>query len=177
MAILPVVKYGNPILRKRMKSVDSISHVSSLIKDMFDTMYQEDGIGLAANQVGVDFNLSVVDISHTEECDTPFVFINGKIIDKWGESVIEEGCLSLPGIRVDVPRSEGIRFSYLDPSGTEHVEDFEGLLARVIQHEIDHLNGLIIIDRVSPLIKQQFKSQLKEIASISDLEMSSKDSP
>lgn len=176
MAVLPVVKYGNPILRKIMSSVEDISQISSLVEDMFDTMYQEDGIGLAANQVGVNLNLSVVDISHTEECDTPFVFINGKIIERWGESLMEEGCLSLPGIRIDVPRSEGIRFSYQDLSGGDHEEDFDGLLARVIQHEIDHINGMIIMDRVSSLLKQQFKKQLREIASISHLELSDKDS-
>jgi len=170
MAILPVVKYGNPILREKMKTVKDISQISPLVENMFDTMYQEDGIGLAANQVGVDLNLSVVDISHTEESDTPLVFINGKILDKWGEAVMEEGCLSLPGIRVNVPRADGIRFNYHDLSGNEHIEEFHGLLARVIQHEMDHLNGMMILDRVGSVLRQQFKKHLKDITSISNTE-------
>lgn len=165
MAVLPVVKLGETILRTQIRRVENVSEVTSLVEDMFDTMYQEDGIGLAANQVGADFNLAVVDISHTDECETPLVLVNGEIVDKWGESVVEEGCLSLPGIRVDVPRSEGIRFRYQDLSGTVHEENCEGLLARVIQHEMDHLNGMLIVDRISPVLRQQFKKQLKEIAS------------
>lgn len=164
MTVLRVVKYGNSILRGRMKSIKNISDISSLVKNMFDTMYQEDGIGLAANQVGIDLNLSVIDISHTDECDTPMVFVNGRIVEKWGNSAIEEGCLSLPGIRVNVPRSERILFRYQDLSGTEHEKEFNGLLARVIQHEMDHLNGMLIIDRISPLIRQQYAKQLEELA-------------
>ncbi|MEE9165944.1 MAG: peptide deformylase [Candidatus Neomarinimicrobiota bacterium] len=164
MTVLPVVKYGETILRKKMRSVEDISQLSILVDDMFDTMYEEDGIGLAANQVNVNLNLCVIDISHTEESDSPFVFINGKILEKWGESVMEEGCLSVPGIRVDVSRSEGIRFRYEDLSGADHEEKLEGLLARVIQHEMDHLNGRLILDRVSPVIRKQLKNQLREIA-------------
>ena len=176
MPVLPIVKYGNPILRKKMKETKDFSQISLLVDNMFDTMYEEDGIGLAANQVGVDLNLSIVDISHTEEYETPFVFVNGQIIKKWGEAVLEEGCLSLPGIRVEVPRSERIRFKYQDLSGTEYVKDLNGLLARVIQHEVDHLNGLIILDRVRSVIKQQFRKQLKELTSISRIEISGEDS-
>lgn len=167
MAIRPIVKYGNLILRRKTKSVDDFSQITSLTKDMFDTMYQEDGIGLAANQVDVDCSLAVVDVSHTDESDTPLVFVNGEITERWGEVVMEEGCLSLPGIRVDVTRSERIRFSYQDLSGNAHEKEFEGLLARVIQHEIDHLNGMMIIDRAGSLSRQRYKKQLKEIASAS----------
>ena len=167
MAVLPVVKYNDPILRRRTKLVTDFSQISSVVGDMFDTMYQEEGIGLAANQVGVELNLMVIDVSHAEEWDTPFIFVNGEILEKWGESVMEEGCLSLPGIRVDVRRSDGVRFAYQNLSGSRYTEEFEGLLARVIQHETDHLSGMVIIDRVSPLTRQRYSQQIKQIASSS----------
>lgn len=146
-----------------MKPVEDFAEAAELVEDMFDTMYEEDGIGLAANQIGRDLNLTVVDISHTDEWDTPFVFVNGEILERWGESAMEEGCLSLPGIRVEVSRSEGVRFAYQDLSGEKHVQEYDGLMARVIQHEMDHLTGRVISDHASPLQRQRFSRRLKEL--------------
>ncbi|MFQ6615451.1 MAG: peptide deformylase [Fidelibacterota bacterium] len=190
MAVLPVIKYGDPILGRKTQPLDdfSIPKLQDLVQNMFDTMYEEEGIGLAANQVGVDLNLMVIDITHVsqsgemspeegqpnpKEFDRPLVFANGEILEGWGGNAMEEGCLSLPGIRVDVERFEGVRFGFQELSGDpprisygkRRVEKFQGLLARVIQHEMDHLNGLVIVDRVSSLMRQQFSQQLKQIAS------------
>ena len=146
-----------------MKPVENFEEAVELVDDMFDTMYEENGIGLAANQIGKDLNLMVVDITHTDEWDTPFVFVNGKILERWGESVMEEGCLSLPEIRVEVRRAETVRLAYQDLSGKKHVNEYIGLMARVIQHEMDHVNGRVITDHTSPLQKQRFGKRLKEL--------------
>ena len=162
---LPVVIYGDNILRRKMKPVENFEEATELVDDMFDTMYEEDGIGLAANQIARDLNLMVVDITHTDEWDIPFAFVNGEILERWGESVMEEGCLSLPEIRVEVKRAEKVRFAYQDLNGEKHVNEYTGLMARVIQHEMDHLNGRVIVDHASPLQKQRFSSRLKELES------------
>ncbi len=167
MSFLNVVKYGDPILRKKCEPVKDFSKLNNLVDDMFDTMYEEEGIGLAANQVGIDLNLMVIDVSHTEETDDTNVFINGEISESWGESVFEEGCLSIPEVRLEVKRPEFIKFKYQNIKGLEKEEEFSGLLGRAIQHEIDHLNGIFIIDRVSSLVKMQVKKQLKEIENTS----------
>ena len=147
MALMEVVHYGDPILRKKCKPVEDYKKLSGLIDDMFDTMYEENGIGLAANQVGVDLNLFIIDISDIEEeGESIHVFINGEIIESSGESWFEEGCLSIPDIRLDVKRPETITFKYQDESGHEHTKEISGLLARAIQHEVDHLNGVFIVD-------------------------------
>ncbi len=164
MAILDVVHYGDPILRKTCALVTDFTALPELVDNMFDTMYEEDGIGLAANQVGVDLNLMVIDVTHTEETDVTHVFVNGKIIDSWGESTFEEGCLSIPDVRLEVARPEFIKFKYQDIDGTRHEEEISGLLGRAIQHEIDHLNGVLIIDRVSQIMRLLVQKQLKEIA-------------
>lgn len=163
MALMDVVKYGDPILRKKCAAVTDFTTLPTLVDDMFDTMYEEEGIGLAANQVGIDLNLMIIDVSHTDETDETNIFVNGEITDSWGESVFEEGCLSIPEVRLEVKRPEFIKFNYQDMEGQEKEEEFSGLLGRAIQHEIDHLNGVFIVDRVSPLVKMQVKKQLKEI--------------
>ena len=96
MSVLDVVNYGDPILRKKCKQVKDFSNLPTLIEDMFDTMYEEEGIGLAANQVGIDMNMFIIDIAHTDENEFPRIFINGKIIKIEGESTFSEGCLSIP---------------------------------------------------------------------------------
>ena len=149
MAVMEVVHYGDPILRKKCNAVTNYEKLGSLIDDMFDTMYEENGLGLAANQVGVDLNLFIIDISAIEENEKTHVFINGEIVESTGESWFEEGCLSIPDIRLNVKRPEKIKFKFEDLSGKEHIEGFEGLMARAIQHEMDHLNGIFIVDRVS----------------------------
>ena len=163
MAVLDVVQYGAPILRKECKPVTDYSVLPKIIEDMFDTMYEEEGVGLAANQVGIDLNLMIIDVSHTDEDDEAHIFVNGQILDSFGESELEEGCLSIPEIRLPIKRPESIQFKYQLLDGSDHIEEFSGLLARAIQHEIDHLKGVFIIDRVSPLMALQYKKKLKEI--------------
>jgi len=164
MALMEVVHYGDPILRKKCKPVEDFKKLSGLIDDMFDTMYEENGIGLAANQVGVDLNLFIIDISDIEEeGESIHVFINGEIIEGSGESWFEEGCLSIPDVRLDVKRPETITFKYQDESGHEHTKEISGLLARAIQHEVDHLNGVFIVDRVTSTTKMTVDKTLKAI--------------
>ena len=163
MSVLEVVHYGDPILRKKCNPVKEFSNLESLLDDMFDTMYEENGIGLAANQVGLNMNLFIIDITGIEEDEKTRVFINGKIIDAWGESWFEEGCLSIPDIRLNVKRPDIIKFKYQDEKGQEFEEEFDGLLARAIQHEVDHLNGVFIVDRVSKSEKMSIAKELKDI--------------
>tara|TARA_B100000579_G_C22820908_1_gene850570 strand:- start:1186 stop:1728 length:543 start_codon:yes stop_codon:yes gene_type:complete len=164
MALMDVVHYGDPILRKKCKEVKEFKGLNKLIDDMFDTMYEENGIGLAANQVGIDLNLFIIDISDIEEeGESIHIFINGEIIDSSGESWFEEGCLSIPDVRLDVKRPEIITFKYQDLDGKIHTDEIEGLLARAIQHEVDHLNGVFIIDRVSKTTKITVHKELKAI--------------
>ena len=151
MAVLELVNYGNPILRKTCNSVTDFSKLADFIDNMFDTMYEEEGIGLAANQVGTDMNLFVIDISHTDDSEFPRIFINGKITSSDGESIFSEGCLSIPQVSLEVTRPERIILKYQDVKEKWHEEEFDGLLARAIQHEIDHLNGVLIIDLVSEM--------------------------
>jgi peptide deformylase len=165
MAVREVVHYGDPILRKVCKPVKDFKKLSSLIDDMFDTMYEESGVGLAANQIGVDLNLFIIDISGIEEeTESVHIFINGEIMESSGESWFEEGCLSIPNIRLEVKRPEFIQFKYQDETGTEHIEEMGGLLARAIQHEIDHLKGVFIVDRVTKTVKMTVENDLKMIA-------------
>ncbi len=165
MAVREVVHYGDPILRKVCKPVKDFKKLSSLIDDMFDTMYEESGVGLAANQIGVDLNLFIIDISGIEEeTESVHIFINGEIMESSGESWFEEGCLSIPNIRLEVKRPEFIQFKYQDENGTEHIEEMRGLLARAIQHEIDHLKGVFIVDRVTKTVKMTVENDLKMIA-------------
>ena len=164
MALMDVVHYGDPILRKKCRVVKDFKGLNKLINDMFDTMYEENGIGLAANQVGVDLNLFIIDISDIEgEGESIHIFINGQIIDSSGESWFEEGCLSIPDVRLDVKRPEKIVFKYQDIDGKIHTNEIEGLLSRAIQHEVDHLNGVFIIDRVSKTSKFSIDKELKSI--------------
>ncbi len=160
---MEVVHYGDPILRKTCAQVTDFESLIEIVDDMFDTMYEAEGIGLAANQVGLDMNLFIIDVSHTEETDDTHVFINGKIVESRGESNYEEGCLSIPGIRLEVIRPEFITFRYQDLNGDIHEEEFRGLLARAIQHEMDHLNGVFIVDRVSSSQRLVVNKELKSI--------------
>ena len=163
MAVKGILKYGDPILRQRCKNVEDFGTISNLVEDMFDTIYEEDGIGLASNQIGENLHLFVIDISHTDENEEPRIFINSSIQMKNGECLSLEGCLSIPGIQVEVKRSESVTLKYNTLDGSEKEEEFDGLLARAIQHEIDHLNGIFIVDRLSDLAKIQFKKELKSI--------------
>ena len=164
MAVLDIVKYGDPILRKKCKLVKDFSNIGTIVDDMFDSMYEAEGIGLAANQVGINLNIFIIDISHTEESDDSYVFVNSSIIESSSnKSSSSEGCLSLPNISLDINRPERIKLKYQTIDGKWCEDDFSGLLGRAIQHENDHVNGVMIIDRVSEIEKIKHKTVLKEL--------------
>ena len=164
MAVLDIVKYGDPILRKKCKLVKDFSNIGTIVDDMFDSMYEAEGIGLAANQVGINLNIFIIDISHTEESDDSYVFVNSSIVESSSnKSSSSEGCLSLPNISLDINRPEKIKLKYQTIDGKWCEDDFSGLLGRAIQHENDHVNGVMIIDRVSEIEKIKHKTVLKEL--------------
>lgn len=164
MALLPIVKYGDPILRKKTEPVSDPASVRQYIDDMLETMYEEAGMGLAANQVGLDMRFMVVDISHAVEDEEPRIFINAEIIGSEGEFEMEEGCLSVPEIRASFTRPEQIELRFTDENGDEQVESFNGLLSRVIQHEVDHLSGVFFTDHLTPAKRGLITKRLAEIA-------------
>ncbi|MDD8017610.1 MAG: peptide deformylase [Bacteroidota bacterium] len=166
MATLPIYLYGNEVLKKKAENVTEITNADiKLIQNMFDTM-RGYGIGLAANQVGVAKQILVIDISDNEEWkDTkPLVVINPEIIDEEGEWEFEEGCLSIPDIREKVWRPEKITLRYNDVNMKERKLEADGLLARVLQHEIDHLNGILFIDHISAAKRTLLKSKLTKVS-------------
>ena len=164
MAVIDIIQYGDPILRKKCDPVKDFSVIDDLKDDMFDSMYEAEGIGLAANQIGLDMNLFVIDVSHMEEGVEPRIFINSKIVKKHGaKDVYQEGCLSLPGISLDILRPEKVVLKYQSEDEEWHEEEFNGLLGRAIQHEMDHLNGVFIVDRVSEVERIQYNTELKEL--------------
>lgn len=163
-----IVKYGDPRLRKVCKTVNDFSVLPKIIASMYDSMYEAEGIGLAANQISIDINLFIIDITHTDEVTESAEFVNGKIIDSHGESTISEGCLSIPGVEFEIKRPEFITLQYQKIDGSKHEQEFGGLYARAIQHEMDHLNGKLIVDHVSSIAKLRYKSQLKEIKENAD---------
>jgi len=146
---------GDSILREKTIDVKKFDDsLRAIIKEMIETMHEEDGVGLAAPQIGLDKSLLVIDISSIDENEVPLAFINPKIIAMEGEALYEEGCLSIPGVREEVTRPEGITLKYQDQTGKKHTEKFTGWRSRVLQHEIDHLNGILFVDRISPIKKQ-----------------------
>lgn len=166
MSVHPIAIYGHPALKKPAKQVSVFDNqLYKLLEEMFETMESADGIGLAANQIDVDLHIMVVDTSLVDENAEPMVLINTKIKDKKGNEIGEEGCLSLPGMRLLVPRATEITVEYQNENGDRVVGIFYDLLARVIQHEIDHLSGILISDRVGAATYAQIKNQLKEIRS------------
>lgn len=169
--ILPVTVYGDPVLRKVAKPIDSdYKDLSQFIENLWDTMYRSDGVGLAAPQVGKSVRIFVVDATaladeDPELADFKKVFINAEIIDRTGvEAPMNEGCLSLPGIREDVTRKSEVTIRYMDENFEEYEETYGGFAARVIQHEYDHLEGKMFIDHLSPLRKRLLKSKLTNIS-------------
>ncbi len=167
--ILPIYIYGHPVLRKVAEDIDAANYpnLSGLIADMFETMYNAEGIGLAAPQIGLTDRIFVVDLDPlADEVNSQFkgfkkAFINAHITDRTGEiEDVEEGCLSIPGIHEKVPREEKIRIKYLDENLEAHDEEYTGFMARVIQHEYDHLDGKMFVDKISPLRKRIIQSKL-----------------
>ncbi len=161
MALLNVLHFPNPRLRLKAKPVETVDDtINTLAKDMLDTMYAEGGIGLAATQVDVQKRVIVIDLS--EHRDDPMCLINPEIIELEGTEQMQEGCLSVPGYYDLVERAEKIRFRYLDLEGQAVEANAEGLLAVCIQHEIDHLNGKLFIDYLSPMKQQRLRKKLEK---------------
>ncbi len=171
--IYPIVVYGNPVLKKKAKDIEQESFdVKKLVEDMFETMYAASGVGLAAPQIGKSIRLFIVDGSPMdgedgEEAMEDFkkVFINPEIIEEAGEEWdFEEGCLSIPNIREDVSRQEEVTIRYLDENWEEHTETFTGLKARIIQHEYDHIEGVLFTDHLTSFKKRLLKGKLGNIS-------------
>ena len=169
--ILPIYIYGQPVLRKVAEDITpDYPELKQLISDMWETLFQSEGIGLAAPQIGRDIRLVVIDLDPLAE-DMPEykdfrkVYINAHIVeyDETSTTTSEEGCLSLPAIHEKVTRPARIRVQWIDENFEAHDEWIEGYLARVMQHEYDHLDGKMFIDRVSPLRRQLIKSKLKSL--------------
>ena len=165
--ILPVYVYGQPVLRKVAEDITpDYPNLKELIANMFETMNRADGVGLAAPQIGLPIRVVVVDLDVLSEDYPEYkgfrkAYINAHILEVSGEEVsMEEGCLSLPGIHESVKRGNKIRVKYLDEDLVEHDEIVEGYLARVMQHEFDHLDGKMFIDHLSPLRRQMIKGKL-----------------
>ena len=162
---MKLVHYGDPVLREKCKPVIDFESIRYLLQKFYDTMYEEEGLGLAANQVGYKLQFFAIDISHVDDDERPRIFINGKITRKIGECAFDEGCLSIPKLVLSVTRPERITFRYQDENENFIEEEFNGLMARAIQHEVDHLNGILIFDRISQAEKNKIKKDLKSIRS------------
>lgn len=168
---LPIIAYGDPVLRKKATEITAeYPNLSQLIEDMFDTMYNANGVGLAAPQVGLPIRLFVVDATPFQEDDEKLkdfkkVFINARVIKEEGEKwSFNEGCLSIPDIREDINRLQSVTITYQDANWEEHAETYSGLAARVIQHEYDHIEGKLFLDKLNPLKKTMLKSKLDAIS-------------
>lgn len=167
--ILPIVAYGDPVLRKVAEDIDpTLPEYKTLADNMFETMYQANGVGLAAPQIGKAIRLFVVDAEPMDEEKLKGfkkVFVNAHIVESKGEDWgYEEGCLSIPGIRGEVKRPETILLRYQDLDGKTYEEEFTGMAARVIQHEYDHIEGILFTDHLSPLRKKLLKGKLADIS-------------
>ena len=160
MAVLTVRRYGDPVLRRRAAPVDAVTpEIRRLVDDMTDTMYDEVGIGLAAPQVRVSVRLMVVG---DEEGRGAQALVNPTITAQGGSVTAEEGCLSLPGIFAQVTRSEWVTLQAHDLDGQPVVITARGLRSRVFQHEIDHLDGVLFIDRLEPVLRDRIKRRIKK---------------
>lgn len=166
--VYPIVVYGDPVLKKHAKDVDQNADVSQLVADMFETMDSASGIGLAAPQVGKSIRLFIVDTHPMEDeniGDYKMVFINPEIIEEWGEEWdFEEGCLSIPTIREDVSRLDSVRIKWFDEHWNKHYKEFDGMVARIIQHEYDHLDGVLFTDHITSFKRRLLKGKLANIS-------------
>ena len=170
--ILPIVAYGSNVLRSACKEIDSsYPNLDQLIDNMFETMYAASGVGLAAPQINKSIRLFIVDTSPFKDDESPDhlvckkIFINPKITSITGESwSFSEGCLSIPEVREDVKRLSEITIEYFDKDFNKHTESYDGLNARVILHEYDHIEGILFVDKISPLRKRMIKGKLKDIS-------------
>ncbi len=169
--VYPIVIYGHPVLRKVAEDVDrNYPGLDQLVADLFETLYRSEGLGLAAPQIGKSIRVFVIDgepLAEDEPSMAGFkkVFINTRIIERSGDiELMTEGCLSIPNLREEVKREGHVRITYYDEKWQFHDEVYEGYLARVIQHEYDHLDGILFTDRVSPLRKRLLKGKLSAIS-------------
>lgn len=172
--ILPIYLYGAPVLRKKcVEFSPDYNDLSALIENMWQTMYKAHGVGLAAPQIGAAIRLFLVDTQQLKDEDDELkafkrikqVFINPKILKFYGEKVsMSEGCLSIPEVREDVERFECIEIEYYDENFEKHIATFDGFTSRVIQHEYDHIEGVLFTDKIKLLRKQIIKSKLDKIS-------------
>ncbi|HTH54879.1 MAG TPA: peptide deformylase [Cyclobacteriaceae bacterium] len=167
--IYPIVMYGDPVLRKKAKDIEKGTDILELVNDMYETMHAAHGIGLAAPQIGKSVRLFVVDGTTLEDepklADFKKAFVNPVILDEEGEPwAFEEGCLSIPNIREEVERPEKLRIKYFDENWNAFEEEFDGMKARIIQHEYDHIEGKLFIDYLTPLKKRMLKGKLNDIS-------------
>ncbi|MCF8304597.1 MAG: peptide deformylase [Bacteroidales bacterium] len=169
--ILPITAYGHPTLRKVSEEIDKdYPSLHELIENMFETMHASDGIGLAAPQVDLPIRLFLIDATpygeeFPEAKDFKKVFINAEIIEEgMDEDMMQEGCLSIPEIREEVSRPDWIRIQYYDENFNFHDEQYKGVLARIIQHEYDHIEGILFVDHLSSLKKTLLKRKLNDIS-------------
>ncbi|RRU10241.1 peptide deformylase [Stenotrophomonas sp. 278] len=162
MALLPILEFPDPRLRTKAALIDAAEVTTpafqELVDNMFQTMYEAPGIGLAASQVDVHKRFMVIDVS--EGKNTPMVFINPEIVTQQGGQVYQEGCLSVPGIFADVTRADSITVRFLDRHGVAQELTTDGLLAVCVQHEMDHLDGKLFIDYLSPLKREMVRKKL-----------------
>ena len=171
--ILPIYTYGQPVLKRVADDITmDYADLADLVANMWETMYNAKGVGLAAPQVGRSIRLFMIDTEQLEgDDDEPDfkgikrVFINAHIVEETGDRwEYEEGCLSIPNIRGDVARNEHIRLRYMDKDFKEHEEEFTGINARVIQHEYDHIDGVLFTEKLKPLRKRRVKRKLDNMA-------------
>ncbi len=170
--IYPITAYGDPILRTKTKEIpQEYPDLKKLVADMFDTMYHAHGVGLAAPQISKGLRLFIIDSAPFEEDEekkklaVKQAFINPQILDENGnEWAFEEGCLSIPGIREDVIRPENVIIKYFDEDWNQHEKTFDGMVARIIQHEYDHIEGVLFTDHLSGFRKRLLKSKLTKIS-------------
>lgn len=176
--VLPIVAYGDPVLKKRGKEITKdYPKLRELLDNMYETMYNAYGVGLAAPQIGLDIRLFLVDTAaFAEDADLDTeeqeylknfkrTFINAKIVEETGDEwAFNEGCLSIPDVREDVFRKPTITIEYFDENFEKHLETFDGLVARVIQHEYDHIEGILFTDKLSSLKKRLIKGKLSNIS-------------
>jgi peptide deformylase len=163
--ILPILKYGAPALRNVSKAVDFYgSELEEIVKNMFDTMYGSPGIGLAASQVGLNIQLTTIDLSAGENAEQRIILCNPQIVSVEGEQKADEGCLSIPDFTDSVIRPQKMIVRGQNLKGEEIQIEAEGLLARCLSHEIDHLNGVLFIDHLSPLKRTLIRNRIKKLA-------------
>lgn len=174
MAKLKIFKYGSDVLRAMAQPVENISdETQKMAQDMLRIMYDSDGVGLAAPQVGISSRIIVIDVNSNDLSCEPLIFINPEIIKQAGQVVAEEGCLSVPDVRGEVKRAEKVTLEALNLDGEKVRIEAADLLARALQHEIDHLNGVLFIDHLGRLKRQLIKKQLRKLENETKAEQNS----